>query len=80
MLREIKEFALDVNTVFVFELSNYFHSFESQSCDNRELNHGQFLSHGRKSKVSTFLFKDSGLSQIFQLIISTSEKMPTIIL
>ena len=39
--------------------------------NNRELKHATFLSHGRHPEVAC---QDNGLSQIFQLIVSTSEK------
>ena len=39
---------------------------------NRELKHATFLSHGRQLEVN--ISHASGLSQIFKLIVSTSEK------
>ena len=39
--------------------------------NNRELKHATFLSHGRHPEVAC---QDNGLPQIFQLIVSTSQK------
>ena len=41
---------------------------------NRELKHATFLSYGRQPGSEHFARQDSGLFQIFKLIVSTSEK------